>query len=124
MTTIIDNRDAWHAFARFGASATTGCDHRELFAFAVDPELLDDFEAALHRCVDIARRGEMGGWSGGWQAYAAMAGAPDDEVGQRFRPRGHITEIDDWTDDFDRPQDWHRWCWRWAKARRKATADG
>lgn len=122
MDTVLARRDEWCAFARFGASRFTGCNHRELFAFTLDPDDHDHAEASALRCLDIARRGLMGGWSGGWQFYAALAGAPDDEVGKRFEDRGHIVNIDDWTDDFDRIEDWKRWCWRHARARRRGEA--
>lgn len=116
MDRIVANPDPWTAFARFGASEFTGCDHRELFGFAFDPSEHDRLEEAAERCLRIHRDGRMGGWSGGWQIYAAAAGADDEGVASRFRDRGNIVEIDDWTDDFDHPKDWDRFCWRWAKA--------
>lgn len=114
--TITTNTDPWSAFARFGASALTGCNHRELFAFAFDPDEHDRIRDAAERCLAIHRAGKMGGWSGGWQTYAAAAGATDAEVASRFVDRGNIVNIDDWTDDFDSRDDWDRWCLRWARA--------
>lgn len=118
MDTIVADRAEWSAFARFEASEITGCGHRELFAFVLHPEDHEHAEASALRCLDIAQRGLMGGWSGGWQFYAALAGAPDDEVGREFQDRGHIVDVDDWTDDFDYAADWHRWCRRYALAKR------
>lgn len=124
MDTILGHDGDWRTFARLGASALTGCDHRELFAFSLGPEHLDAFEAAARRCLTIVARGLMGGWSGGWQVHASMAGAPDNEVvAEPFGDdRGNITNVDDWTDDFDYPADWHRWCHRYAKAKRAGKA--
>lgn len=114
----------WVALGRSGASSFTGCDHRELFGFAFDPDQHEAFEAAALRCLALHRAGRMGGWSGGWQVYAAMAGADDEGVAGRFRDRGNFIDVDDWTEDLDRPRDWHQWCYRWAKADDAARAVG
>lgn len=124
INTIAINSDPWAAFARFGRSHLTGKDHRELFGFAFDPDEHERITAAALRCVELHRAGAMGGWSGGWQIYAAAAGADDAGVAGRFVDRGNVVEIDDWTDDFDFARDWHQWCYRWAKATNARRAVG
>lgn len=113
---LVDDQRSWCALGRSGGSSFTGTDHRELFGFAFDPSEHEALEAAALRCLELHRAGKMGGWSGGWQIYAAMAGADDEGVSGRFRDRGNFIDVDDWTDDLDRPRDWHQWCWRWARA--------
>lgn len=124
ITAIAAATDPWAAFARYGASDFTGKDHRELFGFAFDPAEQTRIEDAAYRCLDLHDAGQMGGWSGGWQIYAAAAGADDEGVAGPFTDRGNVIEIDDWTDDFDRPRDWREWCYRWAKAPQARRAVG
>lgn len=113
---IAADTQPWAAFARYGASDFTGKDHRELFGFAFDPSEHDRIRDAADRCLALHRAGRMGGWSGGWQIYAAAAGADEQGIAGRFVDRGNAVEVDDWTDDFDYPKDWDEWCLRWAKA--------
>lgn len=124
MDAIVGSTEPWAAFGRSGGSQFTGCDHRELFGFAFDADERSRMRDAADRCLRIHHAGQMGGWSGGWQIYAAATGAPDDQVGRRFVDRGNFVDIDDWTDDFDRPKDWDRWCWHWAKASTEKRAVG
>lgn len=117
MHTITEDVSPWCAFGRFGASDLTGCDHRELFGFAFDPEEHDRIRSAAERCVDLHRAGTLTEWSGGWEIYTAAAGGSDAEISAgRFVNLGNIEHIDDWTDDFDAPVDWDRWCYQWATA--------
>jgi hypothetical protein len=119
--------EPWCAFARFTRSEVTGCKHPELFGFAFNPEHRSKIADAANLCVELADSGELTRWSGGWQVYKAAAGAERDHiVGVRSpnyntRDLGHSVEIDDWTDDFDAPADWDRWCWHYAQADVKPT---
>lgn len=121
---LVSDERSWVALGRSGRSSFTGCDHREQFAFAFDPSEHAALEAAAWRCIDLHRADRMGGWSGGWQVYAAMAGADDEGVAGKFRDRGNFIDVDDWTEDMDRPRDWHQWCYRWAKADAATRAVG
>lgn len=122
MIDVLTNGDPWTAFCRFGGSLVTGCRHAELFGFAFDPEHRSTIADAANRCVDLARAGQLTKWSGGWQVYKAAAGAPVDHIvgvkhpNYSTRDLGHAVEIDDWTDDFDKADDWDRWCWHWSHA--------
>lgn len=122
MDLIATDPQPWSVFARFGPSDITGCKHAELFGFGFDPEHRSTIADGANRCVDLAKRGELKFWSGGWQVYKAAAGCPDHFVcgvkdpNYNTKDLGHSVTIDDWTDDFDTPADWDRWCWAYSQA--------
>lgn len=120
---VADDRP-WVAIGRSGASTFTGCAHRELFGFAFDAAERPRIRDAAHRCLAMHQAGTMGGWSGGWQVYAAAAGADDEGVAGRFVDRGNFIDVDDWTDDLDYQRDWDRWCWHWGTATPQRRAVG
>lgn len=93
----------WHAWLRiFG-------DGGELFAFAVTPDALDTFAAAIDTVAVSHQAGAMPGIPGGWALYRTLTGHDVDD----HADHGHATHIDDWTDDFDTADDWKRWCYRY-----------
>lgn len=82
-------------FARSGPADLTGCDWGECFAFRFDAGGRRAFRRAIVR-VD----GRMGGWE-----VFAMLGCP-------------LVDINDWSEDFDYPEDVAEWV-----ARRKIASD-
>lgn len=117
MATIFDPaplRDGWHVYCRFTPSKITGAPWGENFAHAIDPAGHATYEAALHRIVDLRRRGVLNR-NGGWEQYRALCGLPDRQM-RRHADYGHATVIDDWTEDLDEPGDYDMWCLRWAHA--------
>lgn len=107
-------QDGWQVFCRFGGSSITGAPGGENFAHVIDPPAHEAYEAALYRICDLRRRRVI--WrNGGWEAYRAMCGLPDDML-LKHADYGHATVIDDWTEDMDEPGDYDGWCWRWAHA--------
>lgn len=116
---LVDDRP-WVAAARFGPSSFTGCGHAELFGFAFDPTGGEVLAEAAVRLVAAAAEGRITSWSGGWQIYQVAAGVPVDDVvrgtAATMPDLGCSVPVDDWTDDLDAPDDWHRWCWHWARA--------
>lgn len=125
MDLVAGNTQPWVAFARFGPSEVTGCRHAELFGFAFNPEHRSTIAGAGEHAAELGRSGKLRNWSGGWQVYKIAAGVPDEFIkgvkhpDYNTRDLGHSVEIDDWTDDFDTPTDWDRWCWAWADADEK-----
>lgn len=109
---ILTPRDGWQWFARPGASTLTGCPYGEGFAFAFTDEIIPHLEATLAQLVDLRREGKIDR-AQGWQLYRMLAGSPPDD----YTPHDELVPIDDWTDDFDSPADYHRWM-----SRRKETA--
>lgn len=103
----------WRLFGRLTASETTGCGWAEPFGLAFWP----DHHADIVRHLDVVTRS----WQEGvidrcttWEWYRSMCGLTGADV-RRSSPQddlGHVSSIDDWTDDFDLPSDYDRWTAR------------
>lgn len=115
MERIVSGRgypDGWHVIARFGASSWTGTEWGENFAHVIDPPAQPRYRDCLFDLAARWHRDEL--WRvGGWEQYALMAGAALDDPGKHV---GWATRVDDWSDDFDYPIDYDRWCQRYAAA--------
>jgi hypothetical protein len=101
-----DAGEEWTAFGRAGASRYTGCPYGEIFAqrftcFAEHGENLARLNAMYLKgtCMRPAS---------GWAHYQLMIGSSPNihTVGPRF------VEIDDFTEDFDCPEDYDTWVLR------------
>jgi hypothetical protein len=109
----------WTLFARFGASRFTGCPYGECFAQSFWPEQIPEHLAALLRVRDLQRR-KLLDRCGGWEHYMAMNHVSDADIRHvKFLDRAVM--VDDWTDDFDKPEDYDRFVARWSA---RTTADG
>jgi hypothetical protein len=95
-------------------------DGGELFALAFGPDAHDDIEAACDAVAAAHARGEMTvpapqhtsgvrAVPGGWGLYRALHGKPVTD----HADHGHLTHVDNWTEDFDSRTDWERWCARY-----------
>ena len=102
--TIFKNpADDWTAFGRNGASKFTGHPYGELFA-----QCFTDYrehELTLDKLDEMYRTGTCKRAASGWAHYQLMIGKDPNihTVGPRF------VEIDDFTDDFDTPEDYDAW---------------
>lgn len=94
--------DDWHAWLRFGPNGHGG----ELFAFSWPGDRNERVEESL----DHAIANQLPGQRGGWMLYRALANKQLDD----HADHGNSTIVDDWTEDFDAPDDWDQWCYRWA----------
>ena len=103
----------WTLFGRSAGSALTGCPWGECFAQSFWPEHVAEHVAALHRVVALRTAGGLDR-CGGWEHYRAMLGVPDAEL-SRHVVRDRFVEVDDWTDDFDHPEDYDRFLLRRAR---------
>jgi hypothetical protein len=93
----------YHVFGRFGASSLTGTPYGEIFANTWWPEDIPDIESHLER-VRIGR--EQGILRpAGWMLLRSFMGVDLNRhrVDQKF-----FTQINDWTDDIDFPEDFER----------------
>lgn len=117
MDRILNFDGDWAMFARLGPSSWTGKDHKEPFAFSFTADAAPLLESGITACVEAAAAGTLTSWSGSWQVYRATVGRLDTRWPDlTVEDLAHVVEIDDWTDDFDFEDDWHRWCWEWAHA--------
>lgn len=98
-----DSTDEWTAFGRIGASRFTGCPHGELFAQRFTSPL--EHGENLVRLDALYRERTCVRTASGWAHYQLMIGMDPNihTVGPRF------IEIDDFTEDFDSPEDYDLW---------------
>lgn len=101
--------DDWTMFHRPGPSQLTGKRYGEVFALVFRPEHVPEQMDALHRVVDLQRRG-VTRRSGGWEFHKAMCGMSDSMLVDMWLavPARRVI-VDDFTEDFDVPQDYLDW---------------
>jgi len=98
-----ESDEEWTAFGRSGPSGFTGCRWGELFAQRFTS--VEEHEEKLLRLDAMYREGTCRRKASGWAHYRLMIGGDPQVhgVGPRF------VEIDDFTDDFDYPDDFNAW---------------
>jgi len=94
----------WILFGRHHASKITGCPWGELFAQSFYPKDIPEHKANLHK-IARAYKNKKIRRCGGWEHYRAMSGIPL----KQHKIKDRFYNIDDWTDDFDKPKDYERW---------------
>lgn len=94
----------WNIFCRFGASTFTECPYGEIFAFSFYPEHHKEFLEKFLYIVELCDSKKIFK-SGGWQFYRAMMGAKGEQI-DRHKQYSIGIEINDFTDDFDYPDDY------------------
>lgn len=109
LSLILSIDDGWRCFARLGASRLTRKPTGELFGVSFGPAEIPEFERAILRAARLWQEGVISRCIG-FEIWRAMQGLPDAEVrGATPYPNvGRCVEIDDWTDDLDRPHDYER----------------
>lgn len=101
VNTIVSNQDDFKFFMRTGPSKYTGKNHKEIFAFAFSGGMNEKIKQYIHELVDRKQGG-----AGAWRLYLHMHNIEHER--DYFKSDGYI-EINDWTDDFDYPQDIVKW---------------
>lgn len=106
---ILTFDDGWTCFARLNANRLTHKPTGELFGVSFSPADIGDFERAILRAAQLWQEGVISRCIG-FEIWRAMQGLPDAEVrgSTPYRNVGRCVEIDDWTDDLDRPHDYER----------------
>ena len=104
----------WIVFGRHHASKITGCKWGELFAQSFYPKDIKEHRANLHKVAEAYKAKSITS-AGGWAHYRAMSGIPLGE----HKIKDKFYNIDDWTDDFDKPEDYDRWTKNRKKAKGK-----
>lgn len=99
--TVMRDSSPFKFFLRTGPSELSGARWKEIFAFAFDSSMAREVSQKLLHIVSTGRAERQAGW----ELYREMIGpAP----GGMFNNQ-HFTEIDDWTEDFDFPEDLQIW---------------
>jgi hypothetical protein len=88
-------------FLRKGASEISGARWKEIFAFAFDPTMINNITQTLLLLISRDQVQKQAGWS----LYKSMIGTA---YGDIFANHHHVN-IDDWTEDFDFPEDLEIW---------------
>ena len=101
----------WILFGRFGKNKLTGGDGGECFAQSFYPEGIEEHHNSLNKIV-TAYKHKLLKRNGGWEHYRAMIGFA---ICPYHIEAGRFYQIEDWTDDFDSPEDYNQWI----KARKK-----
>jgi hypothetical protein len=107
----------WTLFCRFGGSEFTGSKYGECFAQSFYPNEIDLHKEKLLLVVESVNKKHLKK-SGGWEHYRAM----NNVVGRDLRQHNIYEKyflIDDFTEDFDFPEDYDRFIKRWEEAKSK-----
>lgn len=98
---IMSNSDEFKFFLRKGANEETGARSKEIFAFSFHSRMLNRVTQSL---LMLISRGAVESHAG-WALYKYMTGP---QYGDMFNS-SHFVEINDWTEDFDYPEDLEIW---------------
>lgn len=108
MSTIAKyNHRDWTLFARPFGSKITGCPWGECFAQSFYEDHIPEHSRNLEKAVKLWHNKKIRRPSG-WQHYRFMLGLNDDQVDMPLWG-DRMMIIDDFTDDFDSPDDYDRW---------------
>ena len=97
---IMTSTDEWMCFLRKEASSFTGCTYRELFAFAFDASQNHRFRDKLTKLIAKGKSRR-----GGWQLFSELVWDTHNYIFEN----PYYVNIDDWTEDFDFPEDLTNW---------------
>jgi len=99
--TIMKDKDSFKFFLRTGPNEETGARWKEIFALSFDETMAPKIGQNLLylASMDQVQR------QAGWELYRYMIGP---SAGGMFS-NPHFTEINDWTEDFDFPEDLEIW---------------
>lgn len=99
--TIMKDKDAFKFFLRTGPSELSGARWKEIFALSFNETMVGKINQSL---LFLASMGQVD-TQAGWALYKYMIGpAPSGLFDNQ-----HFTEINDWTEDFDFPEDLEIW---------------
>lgn len=106
----------WRIYCRLHPSKYTGCKYAELFAQSFYPKDIDLHREKLLYLVKLKEEGIIQRASG-WEHYHAMNGETNGSV-LRVKPKifANAINIDDWTEDFDFPEDYIQFIFKRANS--------
>ncbi len=99
-----DMNTDWNFYGRAEASVVTGSPYGELWGLSFYPEYINTIDGALGTLCNWWYNRKIERFKH-WELYRYMNGIhPDDH-----RITNHFVEINDWTEDFDYPEDYDDW---------------
>jgi hypothetical protein len=96
------NKDDFKFFLRKDKSSYTGKKHKEIFALAFNGGMNQRIKSAIETLIDRQQGG-----AGAWRLYLHLHGLDNAKSGF-YNTDGYV-HIDDWTEDFDYPDDLIKW---------------
>lgn len=102
--TIMTCGDNWKFYCRTNESKITGKKHKEIFALSFLGEKKDWISQNVMSILDM--KDVVGGWT---LFRLLLSGSTTMPSSDQFATRGRGVEIDDWTEDFDYPEDLDEW---------------
>jgi len=120
ITKIIScNRETWTVFGRQFGSFFTGTKYGEIFAHSFFPKDIAKHKECLEILVNAVKSKDAKKGSG-WEHYKVMQGVRGRDIRRsKIMIDDNFIEINDWTEDFDFPEDYDRFIKRWAEAKSK-----
>jgi hypothetical protein len=109
--TIMKNNDPFKFFLRTGPNEETGARWKEIFALSFDQTMKNQINQKILLLVSMGQVNTQAGWA----LYKYLIGPASS--GLFGNP--HFIEINDWTEDFDFPEDLEIWEEHRKKARTK-----
>jgi len=110
-TIINDNSSLWMSYGRYSGSNITGSKYGEMFGHSFFPNDIEKHKRSLLHVIELVKK-RLAKKGNGWEHYRVMQDVPDDKVNIHKIYKNFI-EINDWTEDFDYPQDYDMWIERW-----------
>lgn len=112
--TIMKNKDSFMFFLRQGPNETTGARWKEIFALSFDQTMAPKIAQNL---LFLLSKNQLER-TAGWDLYKYMVGP----TANGLFNNPHFIEIDDWTEDFDFPEDLEIWEKHRKKARKSSVS--
>ena len=105
ISTIVQDTEDFTFFLRSGPSSFTQKPYGEIYAFS----FWDSTHQKLQESIDSLLREQDVYSAGGWALMRTLLGINHRSRTKDHFTKGHYTEIDDWTEDFDYPIDLELW---------------
>lgn len=103
--TVMENNEEWKCFCRTKPSQVTGKNCKEIFAYSLGPEHHREFKYAIEYLMKSKTA------TGGWSLFRYLT-TKNENVNANYETmfsNNNFVEIDDWTEDFDFPNDLITW---------------
>jgi hypothetical protein len=114
-TIVSCKNNFWTVFGRSEASLITGCLYGEIFAHSFYPHDIPNHKESLDILVQAVTNKDAKNGSG-WEHYKVMQGVRGRDIRRSKTVIDEkFVEINDWTDDFDFPEDYDNFIDLWNK---------